>query len=577
LQVTGVVIMEKRRGGAPVNALLMQQKGFFLVFVWLFLSLPALNAQSSTDSVRKLLNAPMPDKQQKIQLLIRLAAALNADSTNQALNHANEAYLLSLEEDNRLLQSRSLIALSEGYLYNDRYDQALQYAYTALDLSLEERDKTLQAAAYTRLAWVFFDIENADLAMEYHREAQRLLEELHDEEKQVVNLNAIGLTYLMKAQYDSAIAYFSETIQRAENIGAMYMVTAGLVNTGNCYKNLGQYREALTSLRQVIQTAGNRALTQAEALNLMAECHLMLRHYDSARVLLEESRTFINSSTSNTKKELLLDNLLISSRLASNDRNFQQAYEYLTSYIAIRNQIISKEKADEVVGLKLKRQEYLNEEQVRLLIAERQLKRFQRNAFLVGFILMTVIVLLIINRLRQRQRKEKELAGIRQALMEKNLQSAVSEKEILNNKLEFKNAELKNTALYISQRNEMTRQFVEELEVLKHGFKKESLSEFNRLINRFQYDLDLNRGVNEFNLAADEMHKDFLYNLHQQYPDLTESEKRLCLQIRLNLSVKDIASIRNISVKSVEMARYRLRRNFGLKHEESLNEFLSKF
>ncbi|MBX3239417.1 MAG: hypothetical protein KIT80_19200 [Chitinophagaceae bacterium] len=556
----------------------MQRMGFFILCIHLFLSLPVLSAQPSADSIRQLLYAsPAPETHQKIELLIHLAGALNRDSTDLALNYANEAYLLSLEEDDRPLQIRSLIVLSEGYLYNDRYDQALQYAYTALDHSIAEKDKTLEAAACTRLAWVFFDIENADLAMEYHREAQRLLEELNDEEKQVVNLNAIGLTYLMKAQYDSAIVYFSETIQRAESIGATFMVTAGLVNTGNCYKSLGQYREALTSLRQVTQASGNRALTQAEALNLMAECHLMLQHYDSARALLEESRGFINSSTSNTKKELLLDNLLISSRLASNDRNFQQAYEYLTSYIDIREQIISKAKADEVVGLKLKRQEYQKEEQAELLAAERKLKRFQQNAFIVGFFLMAVIVLLVINRLRQRQRKEKELAAIRQALTEKDLQSAVAEKEILNNKLAFKNGELKNTALYISQRNEMTRQFIEELEVLKHGFKKESLSEFNRLINRFQYDLDLNRGVNEFNLAADEMHKDFLYNLHQQYPDLTESEKRLCLQIRLNLSIKDIASIRNISVKSVEMARYRLRRNFGLKHEESLNEFLSKF
>lgn len=556
----------------------MQRMVFFILCIHLFLSLPVLSAQPSTDSVRQLLYAsPAPEPHQKIELLIHLAAALNRDSTDLALNYANEAYLHALEEDNRPLQIRSLIALSEGYLYNDRYAQALQYAYTALDHSIAEKDKALEAAACTRLAWVFFDIENADLAMEYHREAQRLLKALNDEEKQLVNLNAIGLTYLMKAQYDSAIVCFRETIQRAESTGATYMITAGLVNMGNCYKNLGQYREALTALRQVAQAAGNRALTQAEALNLMAECHLALNNHDSARTLLEESRVFINSSTSNTKKELLLDNLLISSRLASNDRNFQQAYEYLSSYIDIREQIISKAKADEVVGLKLKRQEYLKEEQAELLAAERKLKRFQRNAFIVGFGLMAVIVLLVINRLRQQQRKEKELAAIRQALTEKDLQSTVAEKESLNNKLAFKNGELKNTALYISQRNEMTRQFIEELEVLKHDFKKESLSEFNRLINRFQYDLDLNRGVNEFNLAADEMHKDFLYNLHRQYPDLTESEKRLCLQIRLNLSIKDIASIRNISVKSVEMARYRLRRNFGLKHEESLNEFLSKF
>ncbi len=90
-----------------------------------------------------------------------------------------------------------------------------------------------------------------------------------------------------------------------------------------------------------------------------------------------------------------------------------------------------------------------------------------------------------------------------------------------------------------------------------------------------QYEQNLeNRG---FEMNTGQAQSDFLFHLLQKFPDLTENEQKLCLQIRLNLSSKEIASFNNISVKSVEMARYRLRKHFGLNQKEDLNEFIRSF
>jgi DNA-binding CsgD family transcriptional regulator len=166
---------------------------------------------------------------------------------------------------------------------------------------------------------------------------------------------------------------------------------------------------------------------------------------------------------------------------------------------------------------------------------------------------------------------------MKQALIKQELDNTVLEKEALANKLNYKNAELKNSALYISQRNELIREFVKELEGWQSEMQKDNQGRFLRLLNKFQHSLDLNKEAQELNQAIEETNKDFFYNLLQQFPDLTENEKRLCAQIRLNLSIKDIASLNNISIKSAEMARYRLRKHFGLNHEDNLNEFLRKF
>jgi DNA-binding CsgD family transcriptional regulator len=55
---------------------------------------------------------------------------------------------------------------------------------------------------------------------------------------------------------------------------------------------------------------------------------------------------------------------------------------------------------------------------------------------------------------------------------------------------------------------------------------------------------------------------------------MTENEKRLAALLRLNLSSKEIASILNISPKSVEMNRYRLRKKLGVPSDVGLSEFI---
>ena len=67
---------------------------------------------------------------------------------------------------------------------------------------------------------------------------------------------------------------------------------------------------------------------------------------------------------------------------------------------------------------------------------------------------------------------------------------------------------------------------------------------------------------------------DFYERLNQKFPNLSEGEKKLCAQLRLGYTTKDIAALKNASTKSVEMSRYRLRRKMGLSANENLSQFL---
>jgi DNA-binding CsgD family transcriptional regulator len=77
-----------------------------------------------------------------------------------------------------------------------------------------------------------------------------------------------------------------------------------------------------------------------------------------------------------------------------------------------------------------------------------------------------------------------------------------------------------------------------------------------------------------FEQAFDNADKDFLKRLKQQHEALTNHDLKLCAYLRLNLSSKEIAPLLSISVKSVDIKRYRLRKKMDLEHNQNLTEYI---
>ncbi|NIG56253.1 tetratricopeptide repeat protein [Chitinophaga sp. Cy-1792] len=537
-------------------------------------------AQLNVDSLNTSLSNKKMTSVERINALNTLAAWYNKDSTNLALVMANEAYLLALRENNPGLQAASLLNLSEGYLYNDQYDQALSYGYSALDICQAIGSDSAIARAYTNLGWIFYDTENSYFALQYHQQAYDLSRKLGNKHRITLALNALGLVYLLKDEFETARKYFDSTIALASQYHSEGMIASALSNRGICENEFGKYNEALADLQKSLTLLGTAdPLSHAEVLNQMAYSRIKLKEYPVAEQLLADARTLISQSNSNTRKEKLLDNLTNAVLLYQDLGEYKKAFSALQEYTEVRNQILSKSKSEAISALKIQREAKENERHIITLEAQKELRAFQRNALAAGVLLVIVIGLLYISKMKQKRKKEKELEEMRQALIKRELEAAIHEKESLNNKLEFRDNDLKNYALFISQRNDMIRNFIDELTVIdiKGDAKTENIGRFNRLVHKFQHDLDSNKDTQDFNLSVNEIHKDFFFNLLQKFPDLTENERRLCAQIRLNLSIKDIASLNNISVKSVEMARYRLRKAFNLEHKENLSDFLRQF
>ena len=57
---------------------------------------------------------------------------------------------------------------------------------------------------------------------------------------------------------------------------------------------------------------------------------------------------------------------------------------------------------------------------------------------------------------------------------------------------------------------------------------------------------------------------------------MLSNEKRLCAYIKLNLSTKDISRMLHVEEKSVQMARYRLKKKMNIPADSDLNHVIHR-
>lgn len=163
------------------------------------------------------------------------------------------------------------------------------------------------------------------------------------------------------------------------------------------------------------------------------------------------------------------------------------------------------------------------------------------------------------------------------ALNDMELKVVLSENQALHNAVEMKRQEVMNVALSIVEQ----REFLESINLLVNQMQKtDDIKEKDRLTSelssalkqRLSYDRDIDSQY--FYAQAESLHEDFNAKLSENFPNLTQQEKRLATLLRLGFSSKYIATLMNITPKSVEISRYRLRQKLGLSKGDNLVNFI---
>ena len=197
-------------------------------------------------------------------------------------------------------------------------------------------------------------------------------------------------------------------------------------------------------------------------------------------------------------------------------------------------------------------------------------------ALLIYLILFIIMARFIHKAYKQYyQKQEEKLIEENNLLLEiKELENEQELMRIRNEQLsldvDIKSRELAVSTMSLNSKNEL-------LAFIKADLKKNP-DDGNRSIKSVIS--TINKNITEgdswsvFKEAFDNADKDFLKKIKAAHPSLTPNDLRLCAYLRLNLSSKEVAPLLNISVRSVEIKRYRLRKKMELSHEQGLVEYI---
>ncbi len=190
----------------------------------------------------------------------------------------------------------------------------------------------------------------------------------------------------------------------------------------------------------------------------------------------------------------------------------------------------------------------------------------------------------------RKHRNEKRLMNIQQ---QKELIRKDNEMELLaqknqeeitrlkNEKLEAElmhmNKELGTSTVLILNKNEFISGVKDNLRSISKKSTEEVSKELTRLVRDIETNLSSDHDWEHFQLHFDNVHGDFSRRFKSSYPVLSPQDMKLSAYLRMNLSTKEIAHLLNISVRGVEISRYRLRKKLQLDRKLNLQEYILNF
>ena len=192
-------------------------------------------------------------------------------------------------------------------------------------------------------------------------------------------------------------------------------------------------------------------------------------------------------------------------------------------------------------------------------------------------ILIVLLIRLLIKWQKRKHIKEQDrMSYLHQLELDRN------EKEIVrlqNEKLEadvnYKNKELSTMTMHLVQRGKVLAKIKEVISaVIKNHDINESSPSFRHLIRLIRDVEKKDQELGHLSVHFNHVNTEFFNKLKDLYPDLSQNDLKFCAYLSMNLSSKEMAQLMNVTIKAIEVGRYRLRKKLQLKPETNLYEFL---
>jgi len=488
----------------------------------------------------------------RMRLMIDLSTYYLSFDHIKAARYAQKAKDLSTEKGNKQYQLKSDRMLAAVFFYMGDYKKASIHFFNAMKYFENAGDSIGKSYMLINLGAVHDRLKEFDVALSYYLKAQNLFNNASTDKATKARFltslyNNIAGIYQTKGDFQSALQYYEKTLSLAKETSNKPLMGIAFNNLGKLY--LTNLKKPDKSFEYLME--GLKVRTEVGNKNEISKSYIQLSDYYYEQHKYVEAKQAASQALKLGKEiaslETQKDGYQSLALIEEGSGNYKESLTAFKQFKKINDSIQSQVAGGEVTKLQLQ-YDFEKADQQRIQEQEKTKARYTLAIFVLASGLTIAILIVIAARSRAKQTE----------LKQKNLAQDV----------EIKNKELTTNVMYLIRKNELINNVAERLLTIKQSLVPENQKPVHDIILDLQREGD-NDTWKEFEMRFNQVHSDFYAKLRSLYPSLSPADEKLCAFLRLNMSSKEIAAITQQNVKSVEVARARLRKKLNLTNTTS--------
>ncbi len=463
------------------------------------------------------------------------------------------------------------------------YQKAIEYDFKSLEIAKKINHKKLIAISLNNIGLVYSNQKPYyDKALIYFKEYLKISkEDDNDTEIMGANMN-IGMQFQRMNNYDSAEYYYNTAFDLAKKLDNKHHIALSysfLAEIENVKGNNNQYREYSNNAMKIFKDEGY--LIDLAALYYdLSEWFLENNNIDSALYYSNVMLDIANEYELATYKQ---NALLRLSSIYTSEKTYGKAYDNLKEYIELKDSITSQETKEKLAQLQTIYEVEIKDKEIENLKITKRLQSRKELFYLLIIITVVIVSLIIIYSIVLKRRKDR-LVNKQKTIIHENekelsrleLEKSKANEKELETKLAFKTRQLTTHAVSMMQKNKLMHELSDSMIKVSKYVNDDQKNEISKLRQQIKRSLNVEKDWELFKMYFEQVNKDFFEKLLKKVPSLSSNDLRLSALIRLNMNIKESASVFNVEPASIKSARYRLRKKLNLNQEDDLYDYMRK-
>ena len=432
-----------------------------------------------------------------------------------------------------------------------KYEEAL-HTYLKTERYLEySDDSNLKGLLQSAVGSIYDEELIPNKAIVHFKTAKKHFHTAKNFRNDIIMSISIGNCFLMEEEPDSAFYFYFDALASADSLGYDQELEAIFESLGVAYREVEDWKNAEGYFRKAWNLAVDSLGRSRTSFNLACLFEQMGKS-DSAIHYIQNSLSFLPENSDNY---LVADIYETWSAISEKSERFQDAlekYKIYSDYLAL---IFDENRDQDVMEVEKKYNFQLIVTRNKQLVIERQKMILFLILLLLSFI---AVFILFYNRHKQNKRQLEETERKVRKLNE--LAQNFNEKENSFRSILMRHFDILKKAALLEG-------YLKEDEKRKG---KVLLQKFNEVVygeKSFNWDL-LYETLNSLS-------NNFFNKLRNKFPQLDESEFRICCLLAVDFSNTEIAIILDYSINTVQAKRSMIRKKLGIKPFGNIRDFLS--